>query len=39
MGNYMTIKIKLSPCFFIMSYNFNKYASLYDFFYKLSFDS
>ena len=28
--NYMTTKIKLSPCFFITSYNFNKYANLYD---------
>ena len=28
--NYMTIKIKFSPGFFITSYNFNKYAKLYD---------
>ena len=30
-GNYMTIKIKLSHYFFITSYNFNRYAYLYDF--------
>ena len=30
-GNYMTSKIKLDPCVFKMSYNFNKYANLYDF--------